>query len=70
MIIKTGTMLKESKNIMKRELKEKVTNQTLVELDKIQKCKKLSQPHLAKPMKGKNQVVKMKIGTSLKERSK
>jgi len=63
-------MLKESKNIMKRELKEKVTNQTLVELDKIQKCKKLSQPHLVKHMKGKNQVVKMKIGTSLKERNK
>lgn len=63
-------MQKESKNIMKKELKEKVTSQTLVELDKIQKCKKLSQPHLAKLMKSKNRVVRMKIGTSLKERSK
>lgn len=63
-------MLKELKNTMKKGLKEKVTSQILVELDKIQKWRKLLQPHLAKHMKNKNRVVRMKIGTSLKARSK
>lgn len=70
MTTKTGMMQKESKNIMKKGLKEKATSQILVELVKIQKCKRLQQLHLEKNMNNKNQVDKMKIGISLKERNK
>lgn len=63
-------MQKESKNIIKKELKEKATSQILVELEKIQKCKRRLQLHLEKNMNNKNQVDKIKIGTSLKERNK
>lgn len=55
---------------MKKESKEKATNQILAVQDKTRKCKKLLQLHLVKNMNSRNQVDKTKIGTNLKERNK